>query len=393
MRTALLIGTITLSFGLGLSHQASAQNANVVNAYNYMKDGQYAKAVEFIEPAIQDPKTGAAEKTWRYRGDIYRLIAMGEDEAVKAQFPDAMDKAVDSYLKANELDTKGSYKIENVKALGALQGLSLNSGNDAFTAKDYDKAIANYARSERIAKAFGQTDTNAVFNSALAYESKGDVPGAIKRYREALSLGYDKPEIFRYIAGLERKAENVDGALAAIAEGRAKHPDNKDLIMDEMSLLLAADRSAEAEESVKLGLQKDPNNAILWSILASLYDKKASDAKEEADMSNWYLKAEEAYKRSIELDPKFFDSYFNIGVLYNNRAAFEYEKCNKIKSDTEYAKCKTGADEIYVKAIPYFEKAHELKADDTQTIQQLMKLYAKSGDQAKYATMKALLGN
>lgn len=44
-------------------------------------------------------------------------------------------------------------------------------------------------------------------------------------------------------------------------------------------------------------------------------------------------------------------------------------------------------------AVPFFEKAHELKADDVQTVQQLMKLYAKTGDQDKYAAMKALLGN
>lgn len=387
MKYAVLSGALLLSLGL------SAQNSNVVSAYNYMQDGDLAKAVEYIEPATQDSKTGAVEKTWRYRGDIYRLIAMGEDAALKSAFPDALDKAVESYLKANELDTKGSYKIENVKALGALQGLSLNTGNDAFTAKNYDAAIANYARSEKIAKAFGVADTNAIFNSALAYESKGDAANAITRYREAIAAGYNKAEVYRYIASLQRKGDDLNGAIATIGEGRSKFPDDKELILDEMSYLLAADRSAEAEESVKLGLSKDPNNAVLWSILASLYDKKASDAKEEAAMVEWYTKAEEAYKKSIELDPKFFDSYFNIGVLYNNRAAFEYEKCNKIKSDTEYTKCKTVADDIYVKAIPFFEQAHELKADDVQTIQQLMKLYAKNGDQEKYAKMKALLGN
>lgn len=387
MKHAVLSGALLLSLGL------SAQNSNVVSAYNYMQDGDLAKAVEFIEPATQDAKTGAAEKTWRYRGDIYRLIAMGEDAAVKSAFPDALDKAVESYLKANELDTKGSYKIENVKALGALQGLSLNTGNDAFTAKNYDAAIANYARSEKIAKAFGVADTNAIFNSALAYESKGDAANAIARYREAIAAGYNKAEVYRYIASLQRKGDDLNGAITTIGEGRTKFPDDKELILDEMSYLLAADRSAEAEESVKLGLSKDPNNAVLWSILASLYDKKASDAKEEATMVEWYTKAEEAYKKSIELDPKFFDSYFNIGVLYNNRAAFEYEKCNKIKSDTEYTKCKTVADDIYVKAIPYFEQAHDLKGDDVQTIQQLMKLYAKNGDQEKYAKMKGLLGN
>src|SRR5688572_30230593 len=98
--------TLTLSLAaLGLA----AQNANVVNAYNYMQDGQLAKAVEYIEPATLDAKSGISEKTWRYRGDIYRLIALGEDAALKAQYPEAIDRAIDSYMKANELDAKGSY--------------------------------------------------------------------------------------------------------------------------------------------------------------------------------------------------------------------------------------------------------------------------------------------
>jgi tetratricopeptide (TPR) repeat protein len=105
--------------------------------------------------------------------------------------------------------------------------------------------------SERIAKAFGQVDTNAIFNSALAYESKGDAQGAIKRYREPLTVGYNKPEIYRYISGLQRKSDDLNGAIATVKEGRTKFPDNKDLILDEMSYLLAADRSEEAEGSVE----------------------------------------------------------------------------------------------------------------------------------------------
>ena len=265
--------TIALTAGtLGMY----AQNANVVSAYMYMKDGNLAKAAEFIEPAIVDAKSGANEKTWRYRGDIYRMIVMGEDEALKMQFPGAIEKSVESYMKANELDTKGSYKIENIKALGALQGTSLNAGNKAFTAKEYDQAIKDYARAEMIAKAFGQVDTNAIFNSALAYESKGDGANAIQRYRDALAGGYNKVEVYRYISSLQAKGNDLDGAIATLSEGRTKFADDRDLIMDQMAYLLQADRAAEAEEMVKLALSKDPNNATLYSVLGSLYDKKAA---------------------------------------------------------------------------------------------------------------------
>jgi len=96
--------TIALAAGtLGMY----AQNANVVNAYNYMKDGDLAKAVEFIEPAIVDAKTGANEKTWRYRGDIYRMIVLGEDEALKTQFPDAIEKAVESFFDGERVGYEG----------------------------------------------------------------------------------------------------------------------------------------------------------------------------------------------------------------------------------------------------------------------------------------------
>ena len=77
--------------------------------------------------------------------------------------------------------------------------------------------------------------------------------------------------------------------------------------------------------------------------------------------------------------------------VYNNRAASEYEKCNSIKDDAQYMKCKKVADDIYLKAVPFFEKAHELNPTDMQTIQQLIKLYGKTNDQAKYAAMKEKL--
>lgn len=96
-----------------------------------------------------------------------------------------MQKAVESYLKANELDAKGSYKTEIVQSLGALQGASLNAGNEAFEAKEYDKAIALYAQAEKIATTFGQKDIDAVFNSALAYDTKGDLVMARSATRSA----------------------------------------------------------------------------------------------------------------------------------------------------------------------------------------------------------------
>jgi len=377
--------------GLALGLSLSAQNVNVINAYNYMQDGKLEKAAEFIEPATQDAKTGAQEKTWRYRGNIYRLIALGDDAALQAKFPDALEKSVDSYLKAVELDTKGSYKTENTSFLGALQVAALNGGNDAYIAKDFSKAVTRYEMSQRIAAKFGQVDTNAIFNKALAYDAAGDLPNAVKAYREAISAGYNDGKVYVFITSLEEKQGNKDAAITAAKEGLQRFPSNKDLRLQLTDLLIQANRSEEAEASLKEAIAADPGNPNLWFGLGNLYDKMAGETKDAAQVKERSAKAEDAYKKAIAADGRFFDAFYNIGVLYNNRAAGEIERCNAIKNDTEYLKCKKVADELIMQALPFFEQAHAINETDAMTIQQLVKLYPRAGNTAKYDEMKAKL--
>ena len=378
------------------STASMAQNSNVVSAYMALEDNKLAEAAGYIEPTITNEGTMVKEKTWRYRGMIYQRIAFSDDAAIKAQFPDAMEKSIASFTKAKELDTKGAETEGNDKALRGLQAMALNAGNDAFTAKEYDKAILLYAQSEGIAKSFGETDSNAVFNSALAYESKGDLAQALARYQQCIAIGYDKVEIYRYAASLQKRAGDLNAAISTTQAGRKRHPNDKDLMLDEVAFLQEAGRVSEVKSSAISALEKDPGNCVLHSVLASIYegeaDPKGGTRPAETEMYKLYDQAEASYKKSIECDPKFFDSYFNIGVLYNNRAAYEYEKANNEKDDAKYQKLKKVADDIYVKAVPYFEQAHGLKPEDVPTIKQLKTLYAKAQNTAKFEEIKKLLG-
>ncbi|MCB0818797.1 MAG: tetratricopeptide repeat protein, partial [Flavobacteriales bacterium] len=215
-----------------------------------------------------------------------------------------------------------------------------NAGNAAFGEKDFDKAVAMYGQAQRIAQAFGQVDTNAVYNTALAYESAGNTAEALKAYRQVLDLGYDKVEVYRFMAQLQARQEDWDGAVATVREGRAKHPEDADLLKDELVYLLRAGRGNESEGVLTEALKKNPNDPILLSIQGSQYEEKLGAAEDQATKDELFGKAEGAYKAAIEADPEFFDAYFNIGVLYNNRAADMYEQCNSIKSDKEYMACK-----------------------------------------------------
>jgi tetratricopeptide (TPR) repeat protein len=112
----------------------------------------------------------------------------------------------------------------------------------------------------------------------------------------------------------------------------------------------------------------------------TIYDKKGEVEKAAAD-----------YQKAIELDPETFDAYYNMGALYYNQGADYNNKANELPLDQtkkydEYMKL---SDEAFKKAIPYLEKANQLKPDDIATANTLIKLYTRTNQLDKAKELKA----
>ena len=141
----------TLMALAAISFQGLAQK-EVVSAYNANKEGDYATAASYIEQAIENPKANVKNKTWRYRGEIYLNIS--KDSTLFAAFPDALTIAKDSYMKAKELDTKGSYAQECQIGLGQVQMAASNAGITQYNTGDFGRAGGFFDLSAEIASAF-----------------------------------------------------------------------------------------------------------------------------------------------------------------------------------------------------------------------------------------------
>lgn len=379
---ALALGTVV----------AMGQSSKVTSAYYALEDGKLDEAVEYIEPTITHEKTMMKEKTWRYRGSIYMAIYESKDEAYKALVEDPLQLAYESYLKAVELDAKGSYEDENKMALGRIQILSLNEGNGAFGSKEYDKAINMYARSMAIAEAFNMVDTNAVYNTALAAEMNDDGAKAIEMYEKCIAMQYDAPVVYRSLAQQYHKAGNTEAYLETLQRGRTRYPNDADLLTDEINYFLSEGKYDEAEASIQKAIAIAPS-PVLWSALGDIYDGRANPVEgeepSEEDFQKYSKMAEDAYNESVKMDPDNFNAYFNLGVTYYNRAAHVNEQLNEIKDDKQYMAKKAEVDEIFKAAVPFFERAHELDPSDAQTKAQLATLYARLGETDKWNAMKA----
>ena len=374
----------TLTALAAISFQGLAQK-EVVSAYNANKEGDYATAASYIEQAIENPKANVKNKTWRYRGEIYLNIS--KDSTLFAAFPDALTIAKDSYMKAKELDTKGSYAQECQIGLGQVQMAASNAGITQYNTGDFGRAGGFFDLSAEIASAFEATDTMALYNSALCYEKAGNVELAVARYQACADIQYQVPNVFLFISNLYRTSGQEDLALQTLADARKAYPREQSLIIEELNIYLTNEEFDKAKENLALAAEQDPTNEILWFSLGSVLDNLGN-----AD------EAIEAYLKALEVKADYFDANYNLGALYFNQAVQGINEANdmwkprmtKAESDAQ-KKLEDDAKALFATAKPYLEAAHAKDGEDVETIRSLRDVYARTGDDDKLLDMSAKL--
>ncbi|MDA0939575.1 MAG: tetratricopeptide repeat protein [Bacteroidetes bacterium] len=355
----------------------------VVSAYNANKEGDFASAATYIEQAIENPKANVKNKTWRYRGEIYLNIS--RDSALFAAFPDALVRSKDSYMKAQELDTKGSYAQEIQIGLGQVQMAASNAGIGHYNTGEFGSAGSFFDLSAEIAKAFDAVDTMAIYNSALCYEKAGEVDLAVARYRACAEIEYQVPNVFLFISNLYRENGREAEALQTLAEARGLYPREQSLIIEELNIYLSNEEFDKAKENLSLAAEQDPTNEILWFSLGSVLDNLGN-----AD------EAIEAYKKALEVKADYFDANYNLGALYFNQAVQGINAANDMwkprmtkAESAEQKRLENEAKALFETAKPYLEAAHVSDANDLETMRSLRDIYARTGEDDKLLDMNA----
>jgi len=358
----------------------------VVSAYNANSSGDYAKAIEYIEKAMSNPKATAKDKTWRYRGEIYYNVATKGGELART-YPNALRLSLESYMKARELDVKGFYERETTMAIGLLQTAANNAGIELYNAGDFANAGVQFDMAHEVAVAFKGVDTVAVFNAALCYEKSEQLDLAVARYRTCGDLGYQVPNVYLFAASLMRKQGNIEGALAELQAARQKYPREQGLVIEELNIYLESRDYARAESAMDVAIELDGTNEILWFSKGSVLD---SQGKTDA--------AAQAYQRAIALKPDYFDANYNLGAMYFNQAVQDINAANELwnprmtpAQKTEQARLEAQAKTRFEQAKPYLEKAHEVNPEDRDTMRSLRDVYTRTGDNTKLEAINAKL--
>jgi tetratricopeptide (TPR) repeat protein len=361
------------------------QKGKVTSALNYIDQGILDKAKENIDQALVDEKSKDWFNTYFAKGQLCQASFKSDNPKYNTLYADPLAEAYASYQKALELDPKGTVKKKMLTGTvyNSLAVNFYNQGSKRFGAKDYVGALQSFQSQIKITESdmyVGVVDTGMYYNAGLAAVNSSKYNEAVKYFEKCAEMKYmgitpyfNMSEAYLTL-GDTAKAESVLTGLDS------KFPNNKNVTLQLIDLYIKSGKNDEALKYIKVAKEADPNNSTLFLAAGIIFLNE-----------NKYDEAITELTKSVEVKGDLYDSQYGLGAAYINKAAEMFKAANEIMDVKKYSDAVDLANTVYAKALPYMEKAHELKPDDVYAMRSLQELYYRLKMTDKYTVIKAKL--
>ena len=278
-------------------------------------------------------------------------------EVTKPVYADALDKALDAYIKAAEVDAKGSKAkdidagIKNISAKFVEQGMNNYMLGDLKAAStSFEKAV-NASESAPTPS----IDTMAVYNAGFTAWMTQDYAKAEPFFKRCLDLGYaEDGEVYAKLADIYSNLDKKEDAKSILEQGFAAFPQNQSIIIGLINYYIeSGEQPDELFALLDVAKKNEPDNASLYYVEGDIHNKLGH--KDEAIA---------AYLKSNEINPDYEFGLIGIGILYYNEALEIQEKAASEFDDAKYAALIEEFEAALMNAIEPFEKAFSITKDN-----------------------------
>lgn len=370
---------------LSISAATFAQKGKVTSALTLIEQGSLDKAKEALDQALTNPKSMNWFNTYFAKGKLAQAVFKSDNPTFKAYYTDPLGEAYTAYEKSMALDDKGGAKKKIITGM-VYNSLALDlysQGGQLFEAKDYAGALKSFETQIAITESdnyVGVTDTGMYYNAGLAAMNAKDHQKAIKFFEKCAEMQYQGINPYFQISQNYLEMGDTVKAESILVDLRNKHAGDKNVTLQLIDLYIKAGKNKEALENLAIARANDPENYSLHFAEGIIYLNE--DRFDEAI---------ERLTKSVELKSDFYDSQYGLGASYINKASDMFAKANDIMDVNEYNKAIDNAMSVFSKALPYMEKANELKPDDIFALRSLRELYYRLKMTEKYDAVKAKL--
>ena len=408
----LLFGLIALAFTINLNAQDDGKKAfkeakklyGQFNLDQMNKRSALGEAITAIDQAVKGTETAASADTWLMQGDIYNAVATQiitirstnfGDESELPKVDDPALTAMNAYRKALELADKKYHSKDAVKGLQTVQGNLSNFGIYKFDEKNYKgayDAFAGVLECHDLLKKEGKESSlddeeNMKYQhylAGLAALSAEDMANAKTHFTMLYEKNYDKPAIYEALYKIYSE-DDPEGAYKYLEKGRELYADDTSLLFAEINHFLKLQQLEKLIEKLKMAIEKEPGNLSVYSTLGNVYDQLyqkeyQKDPIDQAKADEYFNSALKYYNDALAKQPQNFDATYSVGALYYNRAAIFAKQMNDEADNKKYEALRKQLLEQFDQALPYFQKAEQINANDQNTLIALKEIYAKKDD-------------
>ena len=389
---------VALSIGL-ISLGLFAQKKQLKTAEKSLKKNDYSTAMTTLQ-SLEGMLSGMDEK---YKAQYYFLKAQtlkGKNELAAA------GEAFNTLFQYEEEIGKQRYTNEAQPMLNdIIQQVSKRGAALYNNDKDYKNAAKDFYLTYKLSP----KDTSFLYNAAVSASLAKDYDTALTYYRKLQEIGYtgitiqyfaknvetgveesfpsaalrtmsikskshtaptDKPteskegDIIKNISYIYINQGKTEEAITAITEARKSDPKDLNLILNEAQLYIKLKKMDKFGQLMQEAIALDPNNPTLFFNLGVVNqnENKIDDAVKY-------------YKKAIELKPDYGDAYMNLAIaLLSGEQAIIDEMNKNLSNFKKYEELEQKQKDLYKKALPYLEKADEIKRTE-DTVKSLLNIY------------------
>ena len=408
----------TVATGQVSPEKALSKAARALGSYNLdpaNNTDKLKEAVELIDIASASEATNKKFKTWNTRGEIYSALSdkdigmMSVDQSADfvPEHADAPIKAAESYVKAMEFAEKKFEKKDAMNGMKDVYGKLNMIGNNQIQREDYEGAYGSLNAASTLNDAVTKAGGDALIpaedmdnhNFVLAFCAKasGKKEEAKSLFKTLFEAGSEEENVYASYASMLMDDGNKEEALAVLNKGGEMFPASTEILFAKINYYIGEGDQAALRTMLEQAIEQEPNNPSVHSALGNVYmqlftEEYGKDRSSEK-ATEYFTEAEKYFNNAVNLDPKAFDAMYSIGSLYFNRAAedLKYASTLSIKQQKEYDEANSSASKLMEEALPYFQKAESINANDNNTLIALSEIYARMNDFEKSKEFKSRL--
>lgn len=231
-------------------------------------------------------------------------------QVVSPIVPDVLDKALEAYRKANELDANAQ-KSKEIK--DALQKIGTSYVDDAYTAYSLQN---NALASELFEKAFNavgsaplsQLDTNTLYNAGFTAFRGKDYARAKELFTKCVGYNYvgDMGDIYAKLSTIAKEEGNLPEAKSYLETGFQKFPQSQSILIGLINYYLESGEDSNRLFTLLDNAKKnEPNNPSLYNVEGDIHKQLGQ-----------FDEAIAAYTKCGEIAPNYERGYIGLGILY-----------------------------------------------------------------------------